>query len=73
MAEAKAKDKAATRGGLVSGIILTGIGVLFLLQNFGFLEFSHSWPLILIVIGLALIVGSPRRRKPSRDAVTPGT
>jgi len=73
MAEAKAKDKTTARGGMVSGIILTGIGVLFLLQNFGFLEFSHSWPLILIVIGLALILGSPRRQKPTRDAATPGT
>lgn len=38
---------------LMAPAILVTLGVLFLLQEFGSwrLEFNHTWPLILIVIG----------------------
>lgn len=47
-----------------AGIILLGLGVLFLLQNLGIFaryNVTHLWPLILIVLGFALLARrSPR-------------
>ena len=43
-------------GGLVGGLILAGIGVLFLLQNLGIIyinEIWQYWPVILIAIGVS--------------------
>ena len=43
------------RGGLFGGLLLIGFGVLFLLQNLGFVYFDRVWdfwPVILIVVGL---------------------
>lgn len=46
------------------GIILLGLGVLFLLQNLGIFaryNLGHLWPIILIVLGFALLARkSPR-------------
>ena len=49
------------QGALVFGGILIALGILFLMQNFLHFNFSQFWPLILIVIGLALLV--PQFRK----------
>ncbi len=45
-------------GRLTGGLILFGIGCLFLASNLGFLPFPvwDLWPLILIVIGLVLLI-----------------
>lgn len=51
---------------LTNGIILIGIGILFLLSNFGIIQWSifnvflQLWPLILIVIGINLILKKNR-------------
>ncbi|MBI4294744.1 MAG: hypothetical protein HY669_01090 [Chloroflexi bacterium] len=45
----------------VAAIILIGLGILFLLNNFGVLSWGSFWPLILIIIGVALLVGRSRR------------
>ncbi len=42
------------------GILLVGFGVLFLLRNFGFVDFSWYqlrtlWPLIIILVGIAIL------------------
>lgn len=58
------------KGSLTAGIILTGIGLIFLLANAHIIpRMSHSWPLILIVVGAALLVGAMRdnRQPPSSD------
>jgi hypothetical protein len=53
------------RGGFVGPIILIGLGVVFLLNNLGFLEWGiwetvlRLWPLLLIAVGLDLLI--PRR------------
>lgn len=41
------------------GIIFTAVGVLFLLNNLGYIDFwfDDLWPIILILIGLAIIKG----------------
>lgn len=44
------------RGGLVSGITLLIIGMVFLLDNLGLLDISMGWPLIPISIGIGLIM-----------------
>lgn len=48
------------RSGTVTGaLILIGLGTLFLLINAGVLpDWGEIWPAILIVIGLAMLVGS---------------
>ena len=46
------------------GIILLAIGALLLLSNlhiFWWLQWQYIWPVILIVIGLAIIFGSRLR------------
>ncbi len=53
-------------GDLAGGLILVGLGVVFLLLNFGYLEsfdLGRWWPAILIVIGLGMLLG--------RRSVTP--
>ncbi len=54
-------------GQLFWGLFLVGIGIVFLLDNFGTLNatefFTAYWPLILILIGISLLIGSrPRKR-----------
>jgi phage shock protein C len=49
------------QGALIFGLILIVLGGLFLMQNFLRINFSQFWPLILIVIGIAMLV--PQLRK----------
>lgn len=50
------------QGRLTWGIILIGIGFIFLLSNWGIIpELDESWPIILIVIGVALILVAKRK------------
>ena len=50
--------KREKKAGLFPWILIT-IGVIFVLENFGIVDdaFSKLWPLILIVIGAAIIFG----------------
>jgi LiaI-LiaF-like transmembrane region len=51
-------------GLLISGSILTGLGVLFLLITLEVIPgWRHIWPAIIIVIGLSLIIGAFSKRK----------
>ena len=57
--EQELKDKQSQKGMMVSGLIVFGIGVLFLAAEMGWIPGLHrSWPFILIVVGLALIIGA---------------
>ena len=49
------------QGALIFGLILILLGGLFLMQNFLRINFSQFWPVILIVIGIAMLV--PQFRK----------
>jgi hypothetical protein len=54
------------RGKLVGGIIVAGIGLIFLLSNLDVIpHMGKTWPLILIVVGFALLVGALRGRDQS--------
>ncbi|MBI4311101.1 MAG: hypothetical protein HY681_04895 [Chloroflexi bacterium] len=51
---------------LVAPIVLIGLGAVFLLPSTGILDWGVSWPLILIVIGGAILFqGAQFRRAPS--------
>jgi len=44
------------RGGLIGGLVLVTLGILFLADNFiPDIRFGDFWPLILIVIGAAML------------------
>jgi len=51
------------RGRLVGGIIVAGIGLVFLLSNLDVIpHIGKTWPLILVVVGFALLIGAVRGR-----------
>jgi protein-S-isoprenylcysteine O-methyltransferase Ste14 len=46
-----------TRGPLIAGLLLLFLGIYFLLERAGLVPtFQVSWPIILIIIGVALVV-----------------
>ena len=52
------------RGMLVGGLIVFGIGFLFLLSNMGIIpEIGEMWPVFLIIVGIALVAGSFYKEK----------
>ncbi|MEK7848265.1 MAG: PspC domain-containing protein [Chloroflexota bacterium] len=53
-----------TRGAMAAGIILVAIGVVFLLSNLGlfwWFRWGSLWPVILIAIGVAILMGRWRK------------
>ena len=58
-----ADTTASLRTGLAAGLALVGLGLVFLAQQLGWLNWLHwqtLWPLLLILIGVTLLMG--RRR-----------
>jgi uncharacterized membrane protein HdeD (DUF308 family) len=54
------------RGMLIGGLITLGIGLIFLLSNLDILpEIRDMWPLIPIIVGVSLIIGSFYKGKKS--------
>ena len=52
------------QGKIMGGMIVLGIGVFFLLVNTGILpRIRVTWPLILIIVGLALLINALTDRK----------
>jgi len=49
-------------GELTAGLILVGLGLVFLLHQFDILRLRQGWPLILIAVGLALVAGTLLRK-----------
>ena len=55
----ESKDGDDRRGMLIGGLITLGIGVVFLLVNYGKIpNLGKMWPIFPIIVGIALIVGS---------------
>ncbi len=50
------------KGGLVSGITLLTLGLVFLADNLGLMDMSVSWPLVMAGVGLALLIRYFRSR-----------
>ena len=64
--EKSASDEKWDTGRAFVGIIILGVGVIFLLSNWGIIpSMHHAWPLILIVVGLAFLFGAGRKHKVS--------
>ncbi len=62
MQEVDTDGKKSSHYNLTGGLIVLGIGLFFLLVNVDILPpVSKSWPLILIVVGVVLIVSKIRR------------
>lgn len=58
------KGQEERSGMMIGGLIVLGIGILFLLINLGIIPgFKVIWPIIMIIVGLALIIGSFSNRK----------
>ncbi|MDH4222461.1 MAG: DUF5668 domain-containing protein [candidate division Zixibacteria bacterium] len=50
------------------GFILIGIGILFLLLNWGIIPSLHkTWPVILIIVGIAFLLGLGNKEKPDKE------
>ena len=53
---------------LIGGMIVTGVGVLFLMVELDIIpSVGRMWPVIPIIVGVALIVGSFRKSGTSQD------
>ncbi len=53
---------------LIGGIIVTGVGVIFLLDEPDIIpSVGRMWPVIPIIVGVALIVGSFRKAGTGQD------
>jgi predicted membrane protein len=51
-------------GKLIVGLAIVALGVMFLLDNFGYLDAGDVlvyWPVVFVVVGLTQLLGSPRR------------
>jgi len=60
------KMESERRGMLIGGLITLGVGLIFLLINLGILpEMRDMWPMIPIIVGVALIIGSFYKDKKS--------
>ncbi|MBI5868082.1 MAG: hypothetical protein HZB43_07330 [candidate division Zixibacteria bacterium] len=63
MSDAQGGHNKDERSRLVGGIIVGGIGMVFLLSNLDVIpRIGRMWPLFLVVIGFALLVGAMRGR-----------
>ena len=68
MSDVKYKQRRKKRP-IISGIILLGVGLFLLTQTTDLLPpIEYSWPVFIIIVGLALIFGAFFRRKDSSDS-----
>lgn len=71
--EVKDKPKKEPKRPIISGFILIGIGLLMLLAMHEVLSFEQGWPLIIIVVGLAIVVAAMTRDKKAVPPDHPST
>jgi hypothetical protein len=65
------KEKEDRHGMVIGGIIVLGIGMLFLLSNLDIIpDIGKMWPLILVVVGIALLIGAVIKREPKKKDIT---
>lgn len=62
-------EKEDRHGMVIGGLIVLGLGVVFLLANLEIIpDFGTMWPLILVVIGVALLIGAVVKREKRQEA-----
>ena len=57
--------------GLMGPAVLITLGVLFMLSEFGVARFHNTWPILLIVIGLAKVLAGNLDTTGHTDVVAP--
>jgi hypothetical protein len=73
------RDRDDGRGQITGGLIVLGVGLLFLARNLGWIPgFGTIWPIFPIIVGIALILGGLRnqradRQKPDRSNSPPAS
>jgi hypothetical protein len=50
--------KKRRRGSILSGVSLFLIGLVFLLDNLGYIDASLIWPIILVGLGIAMLINN---------------
>ena len=61
-------EKDNCHGMVIGGLIVLGLGVVFLLSNLDIIpNFGTMWPLVLVVIGIALLVGAVVKKETQKD------
>jgi uncharacterized membrane protein HdeD (DUF308 family) len=66
-------EKDDRHGMIIGGIIVLGLGVVFLLSNLEIIpHFWEMWPLFLVVIGVALIAGALTKKKKEQEGERQG-
>ena len=69
----KEEEKEDRHGMVIGGIIVLGIGIVFLLSNLGIIpHVGRMWPLILVVVGIALLIGALVKKEPKKEDKTSG-
>ena len=64
MTDIEKEENEVRSGMMVGGSIVLGVGLLFLLVNMDILpSLNETWPVIIIIVGLALIIGGLVRKK----------
>lgn len=57
--ERREQQRGRARGGIIVGLVLIALGIIFLLNNlFPGMEFNRLWPVIIIVLGFAIFVSA---------------
>jgi hypothetical protein len=65
MADCRKDDRG---GSVLSGIIVLGVGLFFLGVNMDILPpVGESWPMFLVIVGVALILGNVLKKQRSGD------
>ena len=66
------RDREGGRGQFTGGLIVLGVGLLFLARNLGWIPGFHIiWPVVLIIVGVALILGGLRNKRPAQTGTPP--
>jgi hypothetical protein len=61
-------EKDDRHGMVIGGLIVLGLGVVFLLANLEIIpDFGTMWPLVLVVIGIALLIGAVVKKEKKGD------
>jgi len=69
----KEEEKEDRHGMVIGGVIVLGIGVVFLLGNLRIIpHIGEMWPLILVVVGIALLAGAILKKEQKKEDKTSG-
>jgi len=61
-------EKDDRHGMVIGGLIVLGLGVVFLLSNLDIIpDFGTMWPLVLVVVGIALLVGAVVKKETKQE------